>query len=84
MPKVEQNMWEAYHWIPKCTGNSSGDWVGGQTIYLVMNNASGLGTDQFVNEDNNILADDFKINILQKVPRFPQKSVLDLGACMFL
>ena len=57
-----------YQWVPLPT-----------SLYLVMDNTGGQGTDEYANEYHIILKEDFNIKIIQQVPMLPYTNVMDLG-----
>jgi len=73
MGEVGVSIRDAFHWIPAT-----------QTIYLIMDNAGGHGTDKAVENYTKELFDEFNIKVVQQVPRSPETNVLDLGVWMSL
>ena len=70
IPHVGNALREAYHWISPT-----------QTIYLVMDNAGGHGTQESIQEYTNILKER-NITIIWQIPRSPETNMLDLGVWM--
>jgi hypothetical protein len=58
----------AFHWADK-----------DETIYLVMDNAGGHGTDEAIEQYTKYLWEEHKIEIIWQVPRSPETNMLDLG-----
>jgi len=80
MDEVGKAIRAAYHWVkwnPRNVQQSD-------TIYLVMDNAGGHGTDEAVSQYTEDLKNKYKIEIVQQVPRSPETNVLDLGIWMSL
>ena len=80
MDGVGKAIREAYHWVkwnPRNVQQSN-------TIYLVMDNAGGHGTDEAVQQYSKDLKNNYKIEIVHQVPRSPETNVLDLGIWMSL
>lgn len=73
MDEIAQSIRDAYHWVKD-----------EDTIYLVMDNAGGHGTDECVKEYTQNLLDKYNIEIVQQVARSPETNVLDLGIWMSL
>ena len=49
------------------------------TLYLVINNTGGHGTNKFVTEYKNLLATKFNVEIIYQASRSPFTNVLDIG-----
>jgi len=67
MATVANMMRDAYHWVPA-----------EETLYLVMDNAGGHGTNDVKAQYTAILAEK-NIEIVWQVPRSPETNLLDLG-----
>ena len=70
MPHVAIALREAFHWVSAT-----------ETIYLVMDNAGGHGTNESIVEYTNILSQR-NIQIIWQIPRSPETNMLDLGVWM--
>ena len=80
MDGVGKAIREAYHWVKWNPLNVQQS----DTIYLVMDNAGGHGTDEAVQQYSKDLKNNYKIEIVHQVPRSPETNVLDLGIWMSL
>lgn len=71
MPEVGRALRAAYHWLPM-----------NETIYLVMDNAGGHGSNEATAQYTQLLWTDFKVQVVWQVPRSPETNMLDLGIWM--
>ena len=56
----------------------------GRTIFLIMDNAGGYGTDDVIQRYTTNVKDTYNIEIIHQVPRSPFTKILDLGVCASL
>jgi hypothetical protein len=68
MPRIGAAIRQNYPWIPR-----------DKTIYLVMDNAGGHGTEQAIRQYTTDLLERFNIEIIQQAARSPETNALDLG-----
>jgi len=61
---------KSFHWV----SNS-------EVIFLHMDNAGGHGTVEAIAEYTEVLQQEFNIQIVHQIPRFPETNILDLGIC---
>jgi hypothetical protein len=72
MPRIGMEIREKYHWVPR-----------GESVYLVMDNAGGHGTDDAKLAYTEDLLK-WKIVIIWQIPMSPATNMLDLGVWMTL
>ena len=77
-------MREAFHWVPIGEKDDDGEWIGGVTLYLVVDGAGGHGTDTAIESYKKMLMDEFNIKLVFQIPQSPETNVLDLGIWMSL
>lgn len=63
-----------FFWIPR---NKNGRLL--LTVYLIIDNAGGHGTNEAIQEYRSMLKEEFNIVLLAQVPRSPETNLLDLG-----
>ena len=68
MDRVGQAIRSAYHWIPSS-----------DPCYLVMDNTSGHGTNDAIDEYVSALKTKWNVETIFQIPRSPYTNVLDLG-----
>ena len=70
IPEVRVGLQKSFHWFPQ-----------DQTIYLVMDNAGGHGTNDAIKTYTDGLKE-YNVEIIWQVPRSPETNMLDLGVWM--
>ena len=71
LPIVGARMCESMPWVTQ-----------EETMYLIMDNAGGHGTNNAIDEYTNRLVEDYNIQIIHQFPRSPEVNALDLGVWM--
>jgi hypothetical protein len=71
LPVIAAEIHQKLHWVPPA-----------ESMYLVMDNAGGHGTQEAVEEYTRRLLEDFNIIIIRQSARSPEVNALDLGIWM--
>ena len=74
MRDVGESVSNYFFWIPKSANGKLK-----LTVYLIIDNAGGHGTQKAIQEYRTMLREEFNIVLLPQVPRSPETNLLDLG-----
>jgi hypothetical protein len=71
IPEIGAALRSAYHWLRR-----------DETIYLIMDNAGGHGSNDAMAQYTGVLWNEYKVQLVWQIPRSPETNMLDLGIWM--